>query len=72
MADPVRITSGSVSPLAGIQAIHYGIGSPHSPGTIQLAAKVFVVWRGVLRDKLNLIEASMALDAGYIAVIDLP
>ena len=71
MANPIRITSGSVSPLAGIQAIHDRVDSAHSPGTIQLTAKVLIVGRSVLRDKLNLIEASMALKAGDVAVIDL-
>lgn len=71
MANPVRITSGRVSPLAGIQVIHDRVDSAHSPGTIQLAAKVLIVGRSVLGDKQGLIEASMTLSAGKVAVTDL-
>ena len=71
MANPVRITSGSISPLAGIQAVHDCVDSAHGPGTIQLAAKVLVVGRSVLRDELDRIEASVILSAVNVTFIDL-
>lgn len=71
VANPVRITGGSISPLAGVQAVHDRVDSAHGPGTIQLAAKVLIVGRSVLRDKLDWIEASVFLSAVDIAVIDL-
>ncbi len=71
MANPVRIAIGKVTPLAGFQAIHDREDSAGGPATIQLAAKVLIVRRSVLRDKLGLIEASIALSARDVAVIDL-
>ena len=71
MANPIWITSGSVSPLAGIKTIHDRVDSAHGPGTIQLAAEVLIVGSGILRDKLDLIEASMTLSAGNVAIVDL-
>lgn len=71
VANPVRITSGRVSPLAWIQAFSDRVDSAHSPGAIQLAAEVLIVRRSVFGDKLGLIEASMILSAGNVAVIDL-
>ena len=71
VANPVYITVGSVSPLAGIQATDDRIDRAHGPGTIHLAAEVLIVRRGVLRDKFNLIEASMTLSTGNVTIIDL-
>ena len=51
--------------------IHNCIDSAHGPGTIQFAAIVLIVRRSVLRDKLDLIEAPMTLNAGKVAIIDL-
>lgn len=71
MANPIRVTRLSVSPLAGIQAIHNRVDSAYGERTVQLAAIVLIVGRSVLRNKLNRIEASMSLGAGKITVIDL-
>ena len=71
MPNPVRIASGSVSPLAGVQAIHDCVDSAHGPCTIQLAAKVFVVRRSCLGDKLDRTEASMILSTENVTVTNL-
>lgn len=71
VANPVYITVGSVSPLAGIQATDDRVDSAHGPATIHLAAEVLIVGRGVLRDKLNLIVASMTTSTGDVAIVDL-
>lgn len=71
VTNPVRVTSGSVSPLAGIQMIHDRVDSAHGVSAVQLAAKVLIVGRSVLRNKLDLVEASMILSADDVALIDL-
>ncbi len=71
MAKPTQNAIAIVSPLAWSQAIHDREDSARGIATIQLAAIVLIVGRSVLRHKLGLIEASMALSARDVAVIDL-
>lgn len=71
VANPVRITVGSVSPLAGIQAIHDCADSADSPASIKLTAILLIVGRSVLRDKLDLAEAFMILCNVSVTVAEL-
>ena len=71
VANPIWITSVSVSPLAGIQMIHDRIDSAHGVSTVQLAAEVLIVGIGILRDELELIEASMTLSGESLIVTEI-
>ena len=71
MANPVRATIGTVSPVAGSEAVHNRVDSTQGMATIQLATNVLIVGRSTLGNKLGLVEASMALSAGNVTVIDL-
>ena len=51
--------------------IHDRVDSAHGVSAVQLAAKVLIVGRSVLRNKLDLVEASMILSADDVALIDL-
>lgn len=71
MANPARVTFGTVNPVAGSEAIHNRVDSTHGMATIQLATNVLIVGRSSLGNKLGPVEASMALSAGNVTVIDL-
>ena len=71
MANPVRLTFGIVSPVPGSEAIHNRVDSTHGMATIQLATNVLLVGSSTLGNKLGLFEASMALSAGNVTVVDL-